>query len=152
MSSLWFRFWCLLNLDLKLSSLLSDGSIEIKPSQIQFSVNTFFNEVLLFCTGPFSLWGQGPLPICGLAGSRPMREGLMYVCTSSRGCREIWEALILRTSNMASALVRNQMSTCPKWIKLICAIIISLDPGQIEWNFRWTIFKQILLIDGWSIY
>ena len=41
-----------------------------------------------------------------------------------RGCHEILEALGLQTSNMASTLVRNQMSTCPRWIKFICAIII----------------------------
>ena len=52
---------------------------------------------------------------------------ILYICTCkfSRGCHEIWEALLLRTSNMASALVRNQMCTCPKLIILICAIICS---------------------------
>ena len=27
----------------------------------------------------------------------------------------------------------------------------SLAPGKFEWNFRYVIFKQILLIDGWGI-
>ena len=27
----------------------------------------------------------------------------------------------------------------------------SLDPGKFEWNFRYVIFKQILVIDGWGI-
>ena len=49
-----------------------------------------------------------------------------------RGCREIWEALVLRTSDMASALVRNQMCTCPRLIKLICAIIICSSIGRVS--------------------
>ena len=49
-----------------------------------------------------------------------------------RGCREIWEALILRTSNISSALVRNQMCTCPRLIKIICAIIICLSIGLVS--------------------
>ena len=28
----------------------------------------------------------------------------------------------------------------------------SLAPGRFEWKFRYVIFKQILLIDGWGIY
>ena len=28
----------------------------------------------------------------------------------------------------------------------------SLTPGKFEWNFRYVIFKQILLIDGWGIF
>ena len=27
----------------------------------------------------------------------------------------------------------------------------SLAPGKFEWNFRYVIFKQILVIDGWGI-
>ena len=27
----------------------------------------------------------------------------------------------------------------------------SLAPGKFEWNFRYKIFKQILVIDGWGI-
>ena len=27
----------------------------------------------------------------------------------------------------------------------------SLAPGKFEWNFRYVIFKQILIIDGWGI-
>ena len=50
----------------------------------------------------------------------------------SRGCREIWEALLLWTSNMASALVRNQMCTCPMLIKLICATIICSSIGRVS--------------------
>ena len=49
-----------------------------------------------------------------------------------RGCHEIWEALILRTSNMASALVRNQMCTCPRLLKLICVIIIWSSIGRVS--------------------
>ena len=33
----------------------------------------------------------------------------------------------------------------------IVFIIISLAPGNFEWNFRHVIFKQILVIEGWSI-
>ena len=29
--------------------------------------------------------------------------------------------------------------------------INSLAPGKFEWNFRYVIFKQILVIDGWGI-
>ena len=29
--------------------------------------------------------------------------------------------------------------------------IDSLAPGKFEWNFRYVIFKQILVIDGWGI-
>ena len=53
-------------------------------------------------------------------------------CNNIRGCCEIWEALVLRTSDMASTLVRNRMSTCPKWIKLICAIIICSSIGRVS--------------------
>ena len=53
----------------------------------------------------------------------------VYPC---RGCREIWEALLLRTSNMASALVRNQMCTCPRLIKLICATITCSSIGRVS--------------------
>ena len=56
----------------------------------------------------------------------PMYSGL------SRGCHEIWEALVLRTSNMASTLVQSQMSTCPRWIKLICTIIICSSIGRVS--------------------
>ena len=28
---------------------------------------------------------------------------------------------------------------------------LTLAPGRFEWNFRYVIFKQILLIDGWGI-
>ena len=27
----------------------------------------------------------------------------------------------------------------------------SLAPGKFEWNFRYVVFKQILVIDGWGI-
>ena len=27
----------------------------------------------------------------------------------------------------------------------------SLAPGKLEWNFRYVIFKQMLLIDGWGM-
>ena len=27
----------------------------------------------------------------------------------------------------------------------------SLAPGEFEWKFRYVIFKQILVIDGWGI-
>ena len=30
-------------------------------------------------------------------------------------------------------------------------LINSLAPGKFEWNFRYVIFKQILVIDGWDI-
>ena len=32
----------------------------------------------------------------------------------------------------------------PKWVN-------SLAPGRFEWNFRYVIFKWILVIDGWGI-
>ena len=28
----------------------------------------------------------------------------------------------------------------------------SLAPGRLEWNFRWVIFKLILVVDGWVIF
>ena len=49
-----------------------------------------------------------------------------------RGRHEIWEALVLQTSNMVSTLVLNQMSTCPRWIKLICAINICSSIGRVS--------------------
>ena len=60
--------------------------------------------------------------------------GVFYVIYVIRGCREIWEALVLRTSNMASALVRDQMCTCPRSIKLIYANIICSSIGQVSSN------------------
>ena len=33
-----------------------------------------------------------------------------------------------------------------------CHISNSLAPGKFWWNFRYVIFKQILLIDGWGIF
>ena len=30
-------------------------------------------------------------------------------------------------------------------------VINSLAPGKLEWNFRYVIFKQILVTDGWGI-
>ena len=30
-------------------------------------------------------------------------------------------------------------------------VINSLAPGKFEWNFRYIIFKQISMIDGWGI-
>ena len=32
-----------------------------------------------------------------------------------------------------------------------CPPFNSLAPGKFEWNFRYVIFKQILVIDGWGI-
>ena len=30
-------------------------------------------------------------------------------------------------------------------------LVNSLAPGEFEWNFRYVIFKQVLVIDGWGI-
>ena len=61
---------------------------------------------------------------------------LFHMCESTldchRGCHEIWEALVLQTSNMASAFVRNQMCTFLRLIKLICAIIICSPIGRVS--------------------
>ena len=37
------------------------------------------------------------------------------------------------------------------WDPLECEYINSLTPGKFEWKFRNSIFKQILVIDGWGI-
>ena len=47
----------------------------------------------------------------------------------------------------------------PKSIKILCIHlwrskqdhINSLAPGEFEWNFRYVIFKRILVIDGWDV-
>ena len=68
---------------------------------------------------------------CGIKTGPSTMQEFNYQFHISRGCCEIWEALVLRTSNMASALVRNQMCTCLRLIKLICAIIICSSIGRV---------------------
>ena len=48
-----------------------------------------------------------------------------------------------------------QFMVCLLWIPspiyVFMSCLNSLAPGKFEWNFRHVIFKQILVIDGWSI-
>ena len=37
------------------------------------------------------------------------------------------------------------------WFEWVIYFFNSLAPGKLEWNFRYVIFKQILVIDGWGI-
>ena len=36
-------------------------------------------------------------------------------------------------------------------VVLSFVFIYSLAPGKFEWNFRYLIFKWILVVDGWGI-
>ena len=73
-----------------------------------------------------------PLVLCKETVKESNRHDKQSHLVTHRGCREIWEVLVLRTSNMASTLVRNQMCTSPRWIKLICAIIICSSIGRMS--------------------
>ena len=53
----------------------------------------------------------------------------------SRVCHEIWEALVLWTSNMASALVRTRLSAHPRWMKFILCNHHLLDHRMsVKWQ------------------
>ena len=41
---------------------------------------------------------------------------------------------------------------CPWRIRPVAPFDFNaLDPGKFEWNFRYVIFEQIFMIDGWGI-
>ena len=88
----------------------------------------YLKSFLLKDKGLFILHVQYPYHGCWWPGNA-RRPGSS---SHGRGCCEIWEALVLRTSNMTSALVRNQMCTYLSLIKLICAIIICSSIGRVS--------------------
>ena len=45
---------------------------------------------------------------------------------------------------------RGGFKNCYWWQESDCRIN-SLAPGKFDWNFRYVIFKRILVIDGWGI-
>ena len=52
---------------------------------------------------------------------------------------------------METKFIVKSLSQHRSLIKYRTAFLNSLAPRKFEWNFRYVIFKQILVIDGWDI-
>ena len=56
------------------------------------------------------------------------------------------------TDTNYSFKIQDFLAKMSQLYKLLLSICFnSLTPGKFEWNFRYVIFKRILVIDGWGI-
>ena len=71
----------------------------------------------------------------------------MCTCIVGYGSGALWDL-----HNRSMAWSKIAVSQVEWWLEHKHSWKInSLAPGQFEWNFRYVIFKQILVIDGWGI-
>ena len=71
-----------------------------------------------------------------------MKWSSKYILFQSRKC--IWKSRLWNGGHF--------VSECNHWLmSSLQGRFNSLAPGKFEWNFRYVIFKQILVIDGWGI-
>ena len=78
-------------------------------------------------------------------GSRVTSNRLQYIrCPFQHHWSNAIRVCTNSSSNMA-------MASGILWNCQFCANINSLAPEKFEWNFRYVIFKWILVIDGWGI-
>ena len=90
----------------------------------------FFNEIVRISMN-FSLKFVPKGPIHNI----PALVQIMAWCRL--GNKPLSEPMMVR-------LLTHIYVTRPQWVN-------SLAPGKFDWNFRHVVFKQILVIDGWSI-
>ena len=60
-------------------------------------------------------------------------------------CLNIWFHIAIYTQYVTTGLINLIFAERTPWIN-------SLALGKFEWNFKYVIFKRILVIDGWGIF